>query len=317
MVGRLEAQPATRDIAASPRPSPSAGSSNRRAGETLQSAARGGHSLPFALVEANLVSDWSSRASCASSTTCPSSRSRSRPDPRRDEGLDPCFLIEHGLVPLGRFGQVLTVCMPGIVSADVLRGSRPTPTSTSCRSWAPSAPIAVVENHVSAGRLPEPGAAGWRAIFDNADAAVLVDLPSARWPSIEPTPLPLIAGRALDALADRGRVPRRDPLPPTALDEQRSARRGATSESSASQRHFERSSARAPARGRAPAPRARRRPALRRREVGVREAGGFGCASKKPVAVRPGSSVQTAMPCSAHSTRSASPIEHTAALLAA
>jgi len=41
------------------------------------------------------------------------------------------------------------------------------------------------------------------------------------------------------------------------------------------------------------------------------------CASKKPVAVRPGFNVHTAIGSRAHSIRSASPIEITAALLAA
>lgn len=43
-----------------------------------------------------------------------------QPEPGALEGLDPDFLRTYGLVPLDRFGQVLTVAMPGMVPSAVL-----------------------------------------------------------------------------------------------------------------------------------------------------------------------------------------------------
>ena len=38
------------------------------------------------------------------------------------EGLDPDYLRQYGLVPLDRFGTLLTVAMPALVSSSVLDG---------------------------------------------------------------------------------------------------------------------------------------------------------------------------------------------------
>lgn len=38
------------------------------------------------------------------------------------EGLDPDYLRRHGLVPLDRFGDLLTVAMPAVVPVEVLEG---------------------------------------------------------------------------------------------------------------------------------------------------------------------------------------------------
>lgn len=42
------------------------------------------------------------------------------PNPKAFEGLNAEFLREHRLIPLDRHGQILTVCMPALVPADVL-----------------------------------------------------------------------------------------------------------------------------------------------------------------------------------------------------
>lgn len=43
------------------------------------------------------------------------------PSPQAMEGLDKDFLVKFALVPLDRFGSLLTVAMPGIVPADILK----------------------------------------------------------------------------------------------------------------------------------------------------------------------------------------------------
>ena len=47
------------------------------------------------------------------------------PSPKAVEGLDENYLLRYGLVPLDRFGGLLTVAMPGIVPPDVLASLLP------------------------------------------------------------------------------------------------------------------------------------------------------------------------------------------------
>ncbi len=42
------------------------------------------------------------------------------PNPKAREGIDADFLRTHRLIPMERHGQILTVCMPALVPADVL-----------------------------------------------------------------------------------------------------------------------------------------------------------------------------------------------------
>ncbi|MBL8863623.1 MAG: hypothetical protein JNK02_16655 [Planctomycetes bacterium] len=91
--------------------------------EALQLSGRGNPSFVEAIVNANLVGDWEVGKLVAEIyhlaflpiDVC-------NPDPRALEGLDISYLAEHGLVPMGRFGTVLTVSMPGLVLAEVLAG---------------------------------------------------------------------------------------------------------------------------------------------------------------------------------------------------
>ena len=107
---------------------------------------------------------------------------RFRHDAEAAEGLDTDFLIRYGLVPMSRFGQVLTVSMPGLVPADVLGllaaqsdlvvlpvvGSDDTN-----RRWFEenydSATVAEVQQAADGGN-------GWGDMFDDANAAVMMDL---------------------------------------------------------------------------------------------------------------------------------------------
>lgn len=147
--------------------------------------------IPFteALVTANLVQDWElARVVCELYNLPFAPVEQIDPDPKALKGIDPAFLAENCLVPLGRFGQLLTVSMPCMVPADVLGLLAATTdlvivpvvgSVRSNRSW--------IERNMTqqvAPALPTPPSSGpeepqggeWGSLFDQADAAVLLDL---------------------------------------------------------------------------------------------------------------------------------------------
>lgn len=109
------------------------------------------------------------------------------PSEEAREGLDPEFLRRFALVPLDRYGKLLTVAMPCVVPADVL---------SNLSERADATVLAVVSTYSANRRwldeqLPkpkvdEPGGAlpraaaeakgEWADMFDAADAAVQLDL---------------------------------------------------------------------------------------------------------------------------------------------
>jgi hypothetical protein len=82
--------------------------------------------LPEVLVRENLVSDWElSRVACElyhlpfmTVEICP-------PSSNALDGYDANYLRHYALVPLDRFGSLVTVVMPGLVPSEVLEGLRP------------------------------------------------------------------------------------------------------------------------------------------------------------------------------------------------
>jgi hypothetical protein len=171
--------------------------------DALQYSSSGGTAFPRALVEANLVTDWEiSRVVCELYSLPFVPIEVMDPDPGAFTGIDPDFLLEHALVPLGRFGQVLTVCMPALVEADVLAMlSAQTDylilpvvgTVRSNRIWletnltkaapkaAPGRPAGTASSPAGAGSklgLDGDETGAWGSFFDEADAAVLMDLKS-------------------------------------------------------------------------------------------------------------------------------------------
>lgn len=156
--------------------------------EALKISGQGNLPFPEALVSANLVPDWElSRVVCELYNLPFLTVDLIDPDPKAMKGLDPNFLVENCLVPLGRFGQVLTICMPAIVPAEVL-GVMAAQTDLyilpvvgtvrTNRKWLEGhikiEPIAPIPTPPSGA---QPDANGeWSSIFDNADAAVLLDL---------------------------------------------------------------------------------------------------------------------------------------------
>jgi hypothetical protein len=156
--------------------------------EALQFSGRGHAPFAEALVNASLVADWELSRVVSELYNMPFLTVEvCEADPNARKGINAAFLIEHGLVPLSRFGQVLTVAMPGMVPAEVLAGLAAETdlyvlpvvgTVLTNRRW--------IEKHLQselASALPaQPPATvtqeegEWGNIFDQADAAVLLDL---------------------------------------------------------------------------------------------------------------------------------------------
>jgi hypothetical protein len=162
--------------------------------DALSIGAHGGLPFPEALVGANLVADWElSRVVCELYGLPFLTVDLADPDPDAQAGLDLQFLIENCLVPLSRHGQVLTICLPAVVPAEVL-GLMAAETDLmifpvvgtvqSNRRW-------IDQNLMQAEVLPEQTAAeldeggDWSNLFDEADAAVLQDLEFEEPPPIE------------------------------------------------------------------------------------------------------------------------------------
>lgn len=156
--------------------------------EALQFSSRGNSPFAEAIVSASLVSDWELSRVVAEIYNLPFvTVDTYDPDPTARDGLNKAFLIEHGLVPLNRYGQLLTVAMPGMVPAEVL----------ALLSSDTDLTIIPVVGTVQTNRrwiernlhqelnaaLPraskqevEQTANEWGEIFDQANAAVLLDL---------------------------------------------------------------------------------------------------------------------------------------------
>lgn len=152
--------------------------------EALQFSTQGNLPFPEALVTANLVSDWElSRIVCEIYNLPFLTVDSVDVDAKARKGVSDAFMIENALVPIGRFGQVLTVCMPALVPAEVL-GLLAAETDLfiipvvgtvrTNRKWLElnlqmSAPASVLP---SAGKPEELNTGEWSSIFDQGDAAV-------------------------------------------------------------------------------------------------------------------------------------------------
>jgi len=155
----------------------------------LQQCQTTGALLPEILVTEGFVSDWELSRVCSDLFHLPYLPIEVYPpkDEAR-EGFDDDFLRQYGLVPLDRFGTVVTVAMPGVVPTEVLEalGSGDTVARilpvvgsvTSNRRW-------IDENYPAIRGIASPLAAGgasstdddsWANLFDDADLAVNLDL---------------------------------------------------------------------------------------------------------------------------------------------
>lgn len=160
--------------------------------EAMQLSGRGNPSFVEAIVNANLVGDWEVGRVVSEIYNLPFLPvEQCNPDSRALEGLDIAYLSEHGLVPMGRFGGVLTVAMPGLVLAEVLSGIPiaegeltilPVVGSVvSNRRWidtnlAPKLRAALPTAATMSSQNDGMSSPEWGNIFDAADAAVQFDL---------------------------------------------------------------------------------------------------------------------------------------------
>ena len=157
--------------------------------DALEMGQRGSLPFPEALVSASLVADWElSRIVCEVFNLPFLPVEIADPDPSARTGLDENYLLEHGLVPLSRYGNVLTVAMPAVVPAEVLSAVSGEPgvvispvvgTVRTNRRWidehlSPQSalPADVDLTEMSAGE--DDGE--WANIFDEGDAAVQLEL---------------------------------------------------------------------------------------------------------------------------------------------
>lgn len=153
--------------------------------EAIQFSSQGNMPFPEALVTANLVQDWElSRIVCEIYNLPFLPVDMVEPDPKARAGIDPQFLIDNALVPIARFGQVLTVCLPALLPAEILGVLAATTdlfivpvigTVRSNRKWIELNILA----EATPGALPQGGSqheisqGAWSSIFDQGDANVL------------------------------------------------------------------------------------------------------------------------------------------------
>lgn len=87
----------------------------------LQTCAQSGFPFPDLLVDNGLITDWEIGRVVAEFYGLPFLPVESyTPDPHATEGLDMEFLALNKIIPMERHGQLLTVCMPVLVPAEVL-----------------------------------------------------------------------------------------------------------------------------------------------------------------------------------------------------
>lgn len=152
----------------------------------LQASHSGPIPFPEVLVGEGLIGDWDlSRVVCELFGLPFLPVDIYEPSPDALEGLSHEFLRTHRLVPLSRHKRLLTISMPGLVPADVLAqlalatDMQVMPvvgTVQSNNKW-------LLEN--LAASVEGEGVGDWNKIFDEGDAAVLLNLdPDAP----EPTP---------------------------------------------------------------------------------------------------------------------------------
>lgn len=160
----------------------------------LQASQTGPIPFPELLVGEGLIADWDlSRVVCDLFGLAFLPVDRYAPVPEAMNGLDIDFLRTHRLVPLARHKRLLTVAMPALVPADVLAQL----STQSDLQVMPVVGTVNTNNRWMLEHLPAPlpqstGTGDWNKIFDEGDAAVLLNLdaePSAA-AQVPPAPLP-------------------------------------------------------------------------------------------------------------------------------
>lgn len=166
--------------------------------------------FPEVLVTENLISDWEvSRVVCEVFGLPFLTPQVYSPSPRALEGMEKEYLHQHNLVPLDRFGKLLTLAMPALTPSEIIGSFARdhdleiiplVSTVMSNRSWlydnmpiaqAPPPPQPMATNGANESALPdldevqsalpqdvnlEDLGDDWANLFDEGDAAVLLDL---------------------------------------------------------------------------------------------------------------------------------------------
>ena len=145
--------------------------------DLLQQSREGGMPFCEALVTTNLVADWDlSRIVCMTFSLPFLPIDMVEPNVKLRAELDIKLFRQHQVIPLDKFGQVLTVIMPGLVQADVLAQLSAASdyvilpvvgTVETNRRW-------ILENFGNSQNADIEG--GWSSLFDQADAAVTASL---------------------------------------------------------------------------------------------------------------------------------------------
>ena len=148
--------------------------------------------LPNLLVMEGFVADWElSKVVCEIFHLPFLTVKTYPPSAGIEEGIDPNFLRHYSLVPLDRYGKLLTVAMPGLVSSEVLDALRNENTEKiipvvgtvlTNRDWldaniiAPAMPSALEKTQEGGIPLLSSQDEEWTDIFDAGDEAVQHDL---------------------------------------------------------------------------------------------------------------------------------------------
>lgn len=146
----------------------------------LQTSGASHTSFTEILIGDNLISDWDLSRTVCDMYNLPFLPVDIHPPAENIlEGMDREFLRRHRLIPVDRNGQLLTVCMPAMVPAEVLG-------QLAAELDVQIAPVVGTvqtnnrwfDEHMPAGETPPalPGEAsngGWGNIFDDGDASVL------------------------------------------------------------------------------------------------------------------------------------------------
>jgi hypothetical protein len=154
--------------------------------DALQFSQRGGPPFTEALVTANLVADWElSRLVCEIYGLPFLTVELADPNPKALAGLDHAFFLKECIVPLSRHGNVLSVLMPALSTTEILDtlanqyGLSVLPicgTVRANRVWLESKLAAQSPPPALPTPAAGPGSTDWSNLFDEADAAVLLDL---------------------------------------------------------------------------------------------------------------------------------------------
>jgi len=161
----------------------------------LQASQAGPTSFPELLVSGSLIADWDlSRVVCDLFGLPFLPVDLYAPVPEAQIGLDLDFLRQHRVVPLTRHKRLLTIAMPALVPADILAQLQ----TMSDLQVVPVVGTVHTNNRWILEHLPAPlpqtgGEGAWNKIFDEGDAAVLLNLDGEQASAAPAPPAPLPA----------------------------------------------------------------------------------------------------------------------------